>query len=120
MSRPVTARAALSIGGSDEEASCGAARQAERSIADCWPGTRQVPDDMRRAITIAGLAPENGMFRLGLILGGSWCLRRQTGVTVETASTIEPGSAGSRRCSYRPRPSLHCFALIGDSKIRSG
>lgn len=42
-----------------------------------------------------GARSRNGMFRLGLILGGSWCLRRQTGVTVETASTIEPGSAGS-------------------------
>jgi hypothetical protein len=83
MSRPVTARAALSIGGRDEKATCGATRQAARSIADCWPGARQVPDDMRRAITTTGLAPDNGVFRLGLILGGSWCLRRQTGVTIE-------------------------------------
>lgn len=35
---------------------------------------------MRRAISTTGLAPENGVLKLGLILGGSWRLRRQTGV----------------------------------------
>ena len=79
----MTARAALSLGDppicSDEEALV-AARVSPLPIAICWPGARQVPDDMRRAITTTGLAPENGVFRLGLILGGSWRLRRQSGV----------------------------------------
>ena len=58
MSRPGTARTALSIERLFLLIASGArfCRLTADCSSSCWPGARQVPDDMRRAITTPGLA----------------------------------------------------------------
>lgn len=74
---------------------------------------------MRRAMTTTGLAPENGVFRLGLILGGSWRLRRQTGDGIEGEPALGAGNWQRRENGgglCHDHLQRHCLDLIGDNR----
>ena len=92
----MTARTALSIGGlfhcSDEES--GSWRRGSRmAIATLLARRTTVSGRHAPGHDHYGRYSRNGVFRLGLILGGSWRLRRQTGVTIELKAARRDGSA---------------------------